>query len=385
MSVILIRYGEIFLKGKNRGSFEKKLKDNIRYSLTGISYKLYTISGRLEISEYDREQEQAIITRLSRVFGIYSLSVAQKIETSKENICAFCETINLGKKSFRVSANRASKIFPIKSMQLNIMLGDIICKNNPESKVNLSNPEVDVIVDIRENGYTYISTSSVKCVGGMPLGSAGKGLVLLSGGIDSPVATYFLAKRGLEIEAIHFHSYPYTSELARKKVETLAKKLCAYTNKIKLHIVSVTHIQEEIHKKCDGEFMITLLRRMMMRIAQIIAKNNDCGALITGESLGQVASQTLQSIGITNSVVDIPVFRPLIGFDKEDIISIAQKIDTYETSIQPYEDCCTVFLPKSPVTKPKMEKVLREEEKLDIDSLVKKSLESEEIVDISNF
>ncbi|MBR4270966.1 MAG: tRNA 4-thiouridine(8) synthase ThiI [Clostridia bacterium] len=385
MNVILIRYDEIFLKGKNRGSFEKKLKDNIVYTLTGLKHKLHTISGRLEISDYDQEQEQAIVNRLTKVFGIYSLSVAERIETSKENICSFCESIKLNNKSFRVSTNRASKIFPIKSMQLNIILGDIIGKNNPNSKVNLTTPEVDVNVDIRENGYTYISTSYIKCVGGMPLGSAGKGLVLLSGGIDSPVATYFLAKRGLTIEAIHFHSYPYTSELARNKVEMLAKKLCAYTNTIKLHIVSVTHIQEEIHKKCDGDFMITLLRRMMMRISQIIAQNNDCGALITGESLGQVASQTLQSIGITNSVVNIPVFRPLIGFDKEEIIAIAQKIDTYETSIMPYEDCCTVFLPKSPVTKPKIEKVLREEEKLDIETLIKKSLESEEIVTISNF
>ena len=385
MNVILIRYGEIFLKGKNRGTFEKKLQSNITTALSGIKHTLHRISGRWEISDYDMTQEQLILNKLSRVFGLYSISVAQKIETSKEAICSLCDSIDLGKKSFRVSTNRASKIFPIKSMQLNIMLGDIIGKNNPQSKVDLSRPEVEVVIDIRENGYTYISTSSIKCVGGMPLGSAGKGLVLLSGGIDSPVAAFYLAKRGLEIEAIHFHSYPYTSELARNKVEMLAKKLCAYVNNIKLHIVSVTHIQEEIHKHCDGDFMITLLRRMMMRIAEIIAKNNDCGAIITGESLGQVASQTLQSINITNGVVNLPVFRPLIGFDKEEIIAVAHNIDTYETSILPYEDCCTVFLPKSPVTKPKLEKVLREEEKLDIQALIQKSLESEEIVNITNF
>ncbi len=382
MNVILIRYGEIFLKGKNRFVFEQKLFDNISKSLDGIVFKLKKISGRFEISEYASNQESAIIARVQKVFGVYSLSKAEKIESEEQNIIDFCEKIDLSGRSFRVSTNRASKIFPKKSMQMNILLGDIICKNNPSSKVNLSNPEVDVCVDIRENGYTYISTTVIKCAGGMPLGSAGKGLVLLSGGIDSPVAGFYLAKRGLTIEAIHFHSYPYTSLLARDKVERLAKKMCEYCGEIRLHIIKVTHIQEEIHKKCDGDFMITLLRRMMMRIAEKVANANDCGALITGESLGQVASQTIQSIGVTNAVVSLPVFRPLIGFDKEDIIEVAKKIDTYETSIEPYEDCCTVFLPKSPVTKPKLEKVLREEEKLDIEKLIEESLASEEIVEI---
>ena len=382
MNVILIRYGELFLKGHNRKYFEQVLYKNICDALKNFKIKKKKISGRYELSDYDENQENLIINKLTKIFGLHSLSVATKIVTELENINEECAKIDLQGKSFRVSTNRASKIFPVKSMQMNADLGAIILKNNGSSKVDLHNPDIDVIVDIRENGYTYISTNVVNCAGGMPLGTAGKGLLLLSGGIDSPVAGYFLAKRGLTIEAIHFHSYPYTSELAKQKVISLAEKMCDYLGHIKLHIVSVTHVQEEIHKKCDGDFMITLLRRMMMRISQEIASKNGVGALITGESLGQVASQTLQSINATNAVVSIPVFRPLIGFDKQDIMEVANKIGTYQISIQPYEDCCTVFLPKNPVTKPKMDKVLKEEAKLNIDELLQKSLNSEEIIEI---
>lgn len=382
MNVILIRYGELFLKGHNRKYFEQVLYKNICEALKDYQFVLKKISGRYELSEYDIEQENLIISKLTKIFGLYSLSVATKILTEIEEIENECAKIDLQSQSFRVSTNRASKIFPIKSMDMNARLGGIILDNNPNSRVNLHTPDVEVVVDIRENGYTYISTEVVMCAGGMPLGSAGLGMLLLSGGIDSPVAGYFLAKRGLTVEAIHFHSYPYTSELARQKVISLAEKMSEYLGHIKLHIVSVTHIQEEIHKKCDGDFMITLLRRMMMRIAENIAKKNGAGALITGESLGQVASQTLQSINVTNSVVNLPVFRPLIGFDKQDIMQVAHKIDTYEISIQPYEDCCTVFLPKNPVTKPRMDKVLNEESKLNIEELLQKSLDSEEIIEI---
>ena len=380
MNVILIRYGEIFLKGHNRKFFENILQKNINESLKEFPHELKKISGRYELSGYDVEQEKAIISKLTKIFGLYSLSVATKIETDYENIKKECLKINLGRQSFRITTNRASKIFPVKSMQVNREIGELVLENNPETHVNLHSPEVEIVIDIRENGYTYISTNDIQCAGGMPLGSAGKGLLLLSGGIDSPVAGYFLARRGLTIEAIHFHSYPYTSELAKQKVISLAKTMCDYLGSIKMHFISVTHIQEEIHKKCDGDFMITLLRRMMMRISERIARQNDAGALITGESLGQVASQTSQSIIATNAVVDIPVFRPLIGFDKQDIMDVAHKIGTYEISIQPYEDCCTVFLPKNPVTKPKLEKVLREEAKLDIDALLNESLASEEIM-----
>lgn len=383
MKVIILRYGELFLKGNNRKFFEDTLVKNIKKSLTDFHFDFKRITGRYEISNFDESQLKTILERLKRIFGLHSMSVAEKIETDEEAIFAYVKSLNIGNKTFRVTTRRASKIFPIHSMELNQRLGGVILEANPEATVDLHKPQVEVRVDIRENGYTYISTNDIICADGMPYGTAGKGLLLLSGGIDSPVAGYYMAKRGLTIEAIHFHSYPYTSELARQKVLDLAKKMCNYMGNIKIHIISVTHIQEEIHRHCDPDYMITLLRRMMMRIAMQVAKQNSAGALITGESLGQVASQTLQSITVTNAVVDMPVFRPLIGFDKIDIMDTARKIDTYETSILPYEDCCTVFLPKNPVTKPRLDKVLLEESRLDVDDLIKRSMESEEIVEVS--
>ncbi|MBO5103056.1 MAG: tRNA 4-thiouridine(8) synthase ThiI [Clostridia bacterium] len=382
MRVILLRYGEIFLKGNNRKFFEDTLTKNIKNSLTDYTFVIKKISGRYEISEYDVDYENIFIDKLTKIFGIHSLSVATKIETDEQNIIEVVKSLDLTNKTFRVTTKRASKIFPIHSMEFNAQIGEVILTNFENTKVDLHTPQVEVKIDIRENGYTYISTNDIPCANGMPLGTAGKGLLLLSGGIDSPVAGYYLARRGLEIEAIHFHSYPYTSELARQKVLSLAEKMGDYLGKIKIHIVSVTKIQEEINKNCDRDYMITLLRRMMMRISQKIALNVGAGALITGESLGQVASQTLQSINATNVVVDIPIFRPLIGFDKEDIMQVARKIGTYNISILPYEDCCTVFLPKNPVTKPKLERVLREESKLDVDTLLNESLATEEIIEI---
>ncbi len=383
MKVIILRYGELFLKGNNRKFFEDTLVKNIKKTLADFCFDFKRITGRYEISNFDENQINLILERLKRVFGLHSMSVAEKIETDEEAIIAYVRSLNIGKKSFRITTRRASKIFPIHSMDLNQMLGGVVLEANPDARVDLYTPEIEVKVDIRENGYTYISTNDILCADGMPYGTAGKGLLLLSGGIDSPVAGYYLAKRGLTIEAIHFHSYPYTSELARQKVLDLAKKMCDYMGSIKIHIVSVTHIQEEIHRHCDPDYMITLLRRMMMRISTHIARENSAGALITGESLGQVASQTLQSITVTNAVVDMPIFRPLIGFDKIDIMDTARQIGTYDISILPYEDCCTVFLPKNPVTKPRLDKVILEESRLDIDELIKRSLESEEIVEIT--
>lgn len=382
MKVIILRYGELFLKGNNRKFFEDTLVKNIKKALASYQFEFKRITGRYEISDFDESQLKGIIDKLTKVFGLHSLSVAEKIETDEMAICEAVKTLDLENKTFRVTTKRASKIFPIHSMDFNRQLGGVILDTFSGTKVDLHNPEVEVKVDIRENGYTYISTNDIMCAEGMPYGTAGKGMLLLSGGIDSPVAGYFLAKRGLTIEAIHFHSYPYTSELAREKVLSLAKKMCDYTGNMRIHIVSVTHIQEEIHKHCDPDYMITLLRRMMMRISENIATKNDAGALITGESLGQVASQTLQSINTTNAVVDIPIFRPLIGFDKIDIMDVARKIGTYDISILPYEDCCTVFLPKNPVTKPRLERVLKEESKINIKELLQRSLDSEEIVEI---
>lgn len=382
MKVIILRYGEIFLKGNNRKYFEDTLIKNIKNALSEYNIEIKKISGRYEITNFDESKLISIQQKLTKIFGIHSMSVATKVPSEVETILDCVKELDLSNKTFRVTTKRASKIFPIHSMEFNCTVGDFILNNFAGAKVDLHTPQVEVKIDIRENGYTYISTNDIMCADGMPYGTAGKGMLLLSGGIDSPVAGFYMAKRGLIIEAIHFHSYPYTSELARQKVLDLAKQMCEYLGNMRIHIVKVTHIQEEIHKKCDGDYMITLLRRMMMRISERIALKSGAGALITGESLGQVASQTLQSINATNAVVDIPMFRPLIGFDKQEIMSVARKIGTYDISILPYEDCCTVFLPKTPITKPRLDRVEKEESKLDVEALINLSLESEEIVDI---
>ncbi len=382
MKVILLRYGEIHLKGNNRRFFENALLKNIKSTLNGETFKLQHISGRYLITDYDEKREYAIIQKLVCVFGLHSISPAVVVENEPELILAECKKISvIGK--FRVTTRRASKIFPIKSMQFSAMAGEVILDNCPNAVVDLHEPETVVNIDIRENGYTYISTQTIPCAGGMPVGTAGNGLLLLSGGIDSPVAGYFMAKRGMNIHALHFHSFPYTSELAKQKVITLAKLLSKYTGAIKLSFVSFTQVQEAINRYCDRDYMITIMRRIMMRISERLAKDVGAGAIITGESLGQVASQTLESITSTSAVTSMPIFRPLIGFDKLDIIDIARKIGTMETSILPYEDCCTVFLPKNPVTKPRLDRVEREESKLDIDKLVNDAYDTLETIDIS--
>ena len=382
MKVILLRYGEIHLKGNNRRFFENALLKNIKSTLNGETFKLQHISGRYLITDYDEKREYAIIQKLVCVFGLHSISPAVVVENEPELILAECKKISvIGK--FRVTTRRASKIFPIKSMQFSAMAGEVILDNCPNAVVDLHEPETVVNIDIRENGYTYISTQTIPCAGGMPVGTAGKGLLLLSGGIDSPVAGYFMAKRGMTIHALHFHSFPYTSELAKQKVITLAKLLSKYTGAIKLSFVSFTQVQEAINRYCDRDYMITIMRRIMMRISERLAKDVGAGAIITGESLGQVASQTLESITSTSAVTSMPMFRPLIGFDKLDIIDIARKIGTMETSILPYEDCCTVFVLKNPVTKPRLDRVEREESKLDIDKLVNDAYDTLETIDIS--
>ncbi len=380
--VILLRYGEIFLKGDNRGFFERVLLDNIRKSISDFKCKIKKIAGRICLYEYDNNDENTLCDRVSKVFGLHSLSVAHKMETQAETILDFCRGIKLNFESFKVEVRRADKRFPIKSMDFACLCGDEICKANPNIKVDVHNPKVVVNIDIREDGFTYISSNTIKCVGGMPVGTAGKGLVLLSGGIDSPVAAYYLARRGMRIDAIHFHSFPYTSEKARDKVIELAKKISIYSGKINLHILSFTKVQEEINKKCNNDYMIIIMRRIMMRVAEKLATKINAKAIITGENLAQVASQTIESITATNSVVSTPVFRPLIGFDKLDIIDVAKKIGTYDISILPYEDCCTIFLPKNPITKPQIEKVEEEESKIDVQTLVDECLSSEQVIEI---
>ena len=381
--VIVIRYSEIFLKGKNFGFFEKKLLNNIKEKLSQFDCDVLRTNKRFLVENFDAKQEKKIVNALLTVFGICSISVAVKLDTDLKIINDYVSSIKIKTQNFRVTVNRADKRFPITSIDYSKSLGGIILKNNSDVSVDLHNPQTTVFVDIRENGYTLVYTDVIDCLGGMPVGTSGSGLLLLSGGIDSPVAGYMMARRGMAINALQFHSYPYTSENAKNKVIELAGIIKKYTGSIKLHIVSFTHIQEAIHKHCDGDFMITLMRRIMYRIAERLAIQKGYQCIITGENLGQVASQTVESMTVTNAVVEkLPIFRPLISFDKEDISNIAVKIGTFDTSILPYEDCCTVFLPKHPVIKPKLEKCLKEESKLDIDALIDEAMSNIEVVEI---
>ena len=382
---ILVRYSEIFLKGKNKGFFEKTLLNNIIYAIKDYSADVKKISGRILITEYAEKNENKIIEAVKNVFGVYSLSPTTLIETSVENIENFIESIRLDKSTFRVTVKRADKSFPINSTEFSKRLGEIILNNNPGIAVDLHTYNQEISVDIREQNRTFIFYKTVLGVGGMPVGTSGNGLLLLSGGIDSPVAGYMMAKRGMPISALHFQSIPYTSEMAKQKVVDLANVLSDYTGNIKLYICCFTKIQEEIHKHCKPEYMITIMRRIMIRIAEKLAKNNNLKAIITGESLGQVASQTIESITSTNIVADqIPILRPLIAMDKEEITKISKERNFFDISILPYEDCCTVFLPKFPIIKPKLENVLKEESKLDIDNLVNEALSNIEIIETGN-
>ncbi len=377
--VLLLKFGELFLKGKNKRDFERLLMDNIRRKLAGYNFSMEYTSGRIVIENYDEIEESVIVEKLKTVFGLIGIAKAVEIDGDYENIKKYVSSIKLSG-TFRVSAKRADKRFPMTSVEIERNLGEVLLNSNENLKVDLHTPKTILYVEVRFNGKCYIYHENIKCAGGLPLGSGGEALLLLSGGIDSPVAGYLMAKRGLKIQAVHFHSYPYTSEQAKEKVITLARELTDYVDEIKLHIVSFTKIQEQIHMNCDSEYMITIMRRIMMRISEKICERENLGAIITGESLGQVASQTMQSINVTNSVVSLPVFRPLIAFDKEDIMDIANKIGTYETSILPYEDCCTVFLPKHPVIKPTIKRAEHLEKFLNIDALVKEAIETEEVI-----
>ena len=381
--VILIRFGELFLKGKNRHIFEKILLDNIDEKLRDYSINLEKIGGRYKISNYNEIQEMEIIEKLRKVFGIHSISPAVELESNIQEIKDYISTIKLNAKSFRVTVNRADKTFPYNSTEFSSILGGVILDNNNIS-VDLYNPETTIFVEVREQNKTYVYFDTYSAERGLPVGTSAKGMLLLSGGIDSPVAGYMMAKRGMKIDAVHFHSYPYTSELAKQKVVKLANILTDYVGEFNLYVISFTKIQEEINRKCASEFMITIMRRIMMRIAERLSRMKGAKAIITGESLGQVASQTVESITVTNMVLkNMPVLRPLIALDKEDITEISKKINTFSTSILPYEDCCTVFLPKHPLIKPRIDKVEKEESKLDIESLIKEALDNIEIIRIT--
>lgn len=379
---IIIRIGEIFLKGNNRHFFETLLVNNIKKSLAGISCRVVQSRNRIAAENYIDEDEGEICSRLKCVFGIHSISIAYKIKTSLDEIAVAAQKVSPKEGIFRVSVNRADNRIQKRSTDIAADIGGYMLEKSDKLTVNLFKYDFEVNVDIRENGYTYIFYEKYQCAGGLPVGCGGNGMLLLSGGIDSPVAGYMMAKRGVKLFAVHYHSFPYTSEQAKEKVIDLAKKLTRYAGSIKLLVVPFTEIQYAIREKCPIEYMITIMRRFMMRIAERLAKKYSCGALITGESLGQVASQTMESINVTNSVVSIPVFRPLIGNDKSEIIETALKIDTYNLSILPFEDCCTVFLPKNPVIKPKLDYAQELEENLDIDKLTEQAIEGTEILEI---
>ena len=390
--VILLRYGEIYLKGKNRNFFEKKLILNIEASVSIIDskVKIKKIGGRYLLYNFSQENINLLIDKIKKVFGLVSISVAIEIETDlnkiKQELINIIEKDNfkfINSKSFKIDVKRADKNFLIHSMELEKILGEIVLKKIEDIKVDLSNPELVVYVDIRENGKTYMYYDKINCLGGMPVGTSGNGLVMLSGGIDSPVASIMMAKRGMKLDAIHFHSFPYTSLQAKQKVIDLANIISNYIGEFNLYIVSFTKIQEAIHKNCKDNYMITIMRRIMMRICEKLSNKNKYQAIITGENLAQVASQTVESMTSTEEVLSkTPIFRPLIAFDKTEIIDLAKKFKTYDLSILPYEDCCTVFLPKNPLIKPKIDLVEKEEKKLNIDDLIKEALENMEILKI---
>lgn len=380
MKVVIIRYSEIHLKGNNREFFESALISNIKHVLQDYTYEFARSNARYIIRKFDESQLEQIVDAVKNVFGVHSLSVAEEVDSNVEQIKAAVLALAPTSGSFKVNTNRADKKFPIHSMNLSADIGGDILEANPSLTVDLFHPDHVVNIDIRENGKTFVYSEIIKAVNGMPVGTAGKGVVMLSGGIDSPVAAYMMAKRGMTLRAVHFHSFPYTSMQAKQKVLDLAKLVKKYSLRMTVDVVSFTEIQTAIHEKCPEEYMITIMRRFMMRIAEKLARMNGCGAVITGESLGQVASQTLESITSTNSVANIPVFRPLIGFDKDEIIEIAERIGTFKTSILPYEDCCTIFLPKKPVTKPRLDAVLKVESALDVDTLVNNAMQNIETI-----
>lgn len=379
--VIIVRYCEIHLKGNNRGFFERIFAENMERALKGVKHEIRKQSGRYVIEGFLESDTEDIVRRLKKVFGVHTLSIALKVNTSLDQIFEAVKTVAPKSGTFKIDTHRADKTFPHNSMQINAEIGGRLLDFNINLRVDVHNPRAVIGIDLRENGTSLVFSDLVDGVGGMPVGTAGKGMLLISGGIDSPVAGYMMAKRGMKIDCIHFHSYPYTNMQAREKVEELAGVLAEYSCGTTLNVIKVTHIQEEIHKKCNGDYMVTLLRRFMMRIAERLAKKCGAQCIITGESLGQVASQTIEGMTSSGSVVQtLPILRPLCGFDKNEIIERSRAMGAFEISIRPYEDCCTVFLPKHPVIHPKPSDVLAEEAKLDIEVLIEEAISTLEIV-----
>lgn len=387
----LIKYAEIGVKGKNRYLFEDALANQIKYALKKCDgeFQVRKTQGRIYVDAMTDFDFEDTVEHLQRVFGISAICPVVYVEDEGfEKLCqdviAFLDSVYPDKnKTFKVNARRARKNYPKDSMTINMDLGEAILNAFPEMHVDVHKPEIMLNVEIREK--TYIYSETIPGPGGMPVGTGGKAMLLLSGGIDSPVAGYMIAKRGVKIDAVYFNAPPYTSERAKQKVIDLAKIVSRYTGPIYLHIINFTDIQLYIYEKCPHEELTIIMRRYMMKIAEKIAQETECLGLITGESIGQVASQTMQSLAATNEVCELPVYRPLIAFDKLDIIDISEKIGTYETSILPYEDCCTIFVAKHPVTKPNLKIIKRHEENLaeKIDELVDTALKTDELIIVS--
>ena len=381
--VIILRYAEIYLKGKNRGFFERALENNLNRALEGLSCTLIKQNGRYLVRGFWEEETESYLDKLKKVFGVHSISIAYETLADMESLFEAAKLLCRQTGTFKVESHRGDKKYPLTSVEISKQLGAKILSQFYQLKVDVHSPDFVVRVDIRENGKALVFADFIEGANGMPVGTAGKGLLLLSGGIDSPVAGYMMAKRGLKVDCLHFHSYPYTNMQAKEKVVELANILSQYTCGTNLYSISVTHVQEEIHEHCKPQFMITLLRRFMYRIAERHAKRIGSQCLITGESLGQVASQTIEGMTSSNSVVEsLPVLRPLVGFDKSEIIERSIKMGAYETSILPYEDCCTVFLPDFPAIRPNLDEIMREEAKLDVEGLIAEAFSSVEKIKI---
>lgn len=386
-NILIVKYGEIGVKGKNRYIFENKLIKNVKNILKPIGkFNVYKEYGRIyvDLEDYDYEE---VIEEVRKVFGIVGVCPAVRAEKDykklKEIALAMLEEkIENGAKSFKVESRRGDKSFELTSQEMSLdIAGYLVSQVKDKIKVDVRNPEIKIKCELRQN-HVMVYSDTIPGYGGLPLGTNGRAMSLLSGGIDSPVASWMVAKRGMEIEAIHFHSYPFTSEKSQEKVRDLALILAKYCGRVRLHKVNILEIQKAIGLGCKEEEMTIISRRFMMQIAQRVAEKRHCDALVTGESIGQVASQTIQGLTCTNASVSIPVFRPLIAMDKTEIIDIAQKIGTFETSILPEEDCCTVFSPKKPVTKPRLERIEKSESMLDVEKLIQDAIDNIEVEDL---
>ena len=386
-NILIVKYGEIGVKGKNRYIFENKLIKNVKNILKPIGkFNVYKEYGRIyvDLDGYDYEE---VVEEVKKVFGIVGVCPAVRAEKDYNLLKELAlkmleEKIEQGYKSFKVDSRRGDKDFKLTSQEMSLDIGGyLVSQVKDKIAVDVTNPEVKIHCELRQN-HVMVYSDTIPGYGGLPLGTNGRAMSLLSGGIDSPVASWMVAKRGMELECIHFHSYPFTSEKSQEKVRDLAQILAKYCGRVRLHKVNMLEIQKSIGLNCKDEEMTIISRRFMMRIAERVAESRHCDALVTGESIGQVASQTIQGLTCTNASVKMPVFRPLIAMDKTEIIEVAQKIGTFETSILPEEDCCTVFSPKKPVTKPKLDRIEKSENKLDVEKLIQDAIDNIEVEDI---